>query len=59
MKSKILKLRDEYLSTFNEKKWGKRKFALDYPDIITWAQSEKGKALTNFASVSSPENKTC
>ena len=49
MKSKILKLRDEYLSTFNEKKWGKSKFALDYPDIIQWAQSEKGKALTNFA----------
>mgnify|MGYP003676797234 CR=1 FL=1 len=49
MKSKIIKLRDEYLSTFNEKKFGKSKFAIDYPDIIAWAQSEKGKALTNFA----------
>jgi len=49
MKSKIIKLRDEYLSTFNEKKYGKSKFALDYPDIIQWAQSHKGYALTNFA----------
>ena len=49
MKSKIIKLRDEYLSTFNEKKFGKSKFAIDYPDIIEWAQSHKGYALTNFA----------
>ena len=49
MKSKIIKLRDEYLSTFDEGKYGKSKFAIDYPDIIEWAQSHKGYALTNFA----------
>ena len=49
MKSKIVELRQKYLAQFSSGQFPKSKFASDYPDIIAWAQSDKGKALTDFA----------